>query len=268
MLRLKAVATLIVTLAVLTLVGIVTAQKADKLKKDKQLVSQEELQKKQKQKEDRDTTPIQEGVMTTKQRKHSKLFEVPGAKRLQDLADNGGNVDSSQEVPMRITPHYASLNAYLQGLTCKADAIVVGIVKSKSSQLTEQGTSIFTDYDLSVENVYKDNAAASLQPGTDITVTRFGGAVKLNGKGRVLRATSETERPLKVGDRYVLFLKFIPETGAYSSVAYTGDNSFELKGDSVKQVSNGNLPFGPNTPFNANTFTSEVQSSLSLGCGN
>lgn len=266
--RLKAVATLILALAVLTLAGIVTAQKADKLKKDKRLVSQEELHKQRKQKEDRDATLVDEGVMTPKQRKHSKLFETPGARRLEDLSADGGDVDSSQEVPLRMTPHYAGLGAYLQGLACKTDVVVVGTVKDKSSQLTEQGTAIFTDYELSVENVYKDNASAPLQPGTGITVTRFGGAVKLKGKGRVLRSTSESERPLEVGGRYVLFLKFIPGTGAYSAVAHTGDSSFELKGDSVRQVSRGNLPFGPNTPFSADAFASELQSSLSLGCGN
>ena len=45
----------------------------------------------------------------------------------------------------------------ITNLSCDADAIVVGEVTSKSSQLTEDQDFIFTDYELKVEEVIKNN---------------------------------------------------------------------------------------------------------------
>lgn len=267
MIKRKTLAILVAAVTILAVVGMVTAQKAYKLK-EKRLVSLPELRQQKRDKEANDATPVQQGVMTNKQRKHSKLFEIAGGKRLEDLPSNSsGDINTEQEVPLKITPRYNGLNDYLKGLACKADAVVIGTVKSKESQLTEQGTYIFTDYELSVENVLKNNAAAMIQPDAGITVTRAGGAVRLKGNGRLLTAASNSERPLKVGRSYILFLKFIPDTGAYSAVAYAGDNSFEIADGKVKQVSDSGLPFGMNNTTTQSSFMSEVQVALNMGCG-
>jgi hypothetical protein len=265
MLKRKAIVIVTATLAGLALVSLVIAQKPAKLMKRQQL-SLNQLQQQEKEKESQDATPIQEGVMTKKERKHSKLFEIPGGKRLKDRVANDGDVRTEQEVPFMITPRYATIQDYLQSLACKTDAVIIGTVKSKASQLTEQGTYIFTDYEITVTDVLKNNASSPIQTNADITVVRAGGAVKLKDNGRLLRVDSETERPLKVGDRYILFLKFIPDTGAYSAVGHTGENSFEIDGDKVKQVSHGNLPLGAHSSVDAITLINEIQTALNLDC--
>lgn len=51
---------------------------------------------------------------------------------------------------------------------------VVGEVKSKSSQLTEDQDFIFTDYEIQVEEVIKNNTSDSIAPNTEITVSNPG----------------------------------------------------------------------------------------------
>lgn len=267
MLRRKALAILIASAFVLTIVGLVTAQRTYKLR-EKHLVSQRQLEQQKRDKELEDATPIEKGVMTKKQKAHSKLFEIPGGKQLEDFPPTDtGDVSTQQEVPLRVAPRYSGIKDYLQGLACKSDAVIVGTVRGKESQLTEQGTNIFTDYELAVDSVLKDNATATIRPHNVITVTRAGGTVKLNGNGRLLRAEFNSERPLKVDKTYLLFLKFIPDTGSYSAVAYTGDNSFEMGDGTVKQVSNDVLPLGVNNTTDQTAFMNEVKAAVSTDCG-
>lgn len=216
-----------------------------------------------------EATSVQEGAMTERQRKHSRLFELRGGKRLEEHAPASEDVNFGHEVPFRLTAPFPGTRKYMQDLACESDAVIVGTVRSKTSQLTEGGTNIFTDYELTVEEVMKSNAP--LRVDDDITVTRFGGAVRLNG--RLLRVDADTELPLKVGKRYLLFIKSVPETGAYRSATFTGDksflageNSFLINGNKVSHVSKDKLPFGDNVAVDAATFLGEVRLALKDGC--
>lgn len=119
----------------------------------------------------------------------------------------------------------------MQFAVCNADAILLGSFKSKSSQLNADQSFIFTDYEMAVEEVIKDTPAAPALSGGVVTVTREGGEVRLNGK--VIRARSGDFKPAQVGKRYLLFLRFLPETNSY--LAYT-NGSFQLDGDKVSSL--------------------------------
>ncbi len=176
-----------------------------------------------------EATVIQEGQMTEKQRQHSKLFKHPGRK-LRDLAATRGSdveveVDAGDSIVLPTPPRKTPV---FQSALCNADAVVIGTITNKSSQLTEQGNFVFTDHDITVEEVIKNNAAAAIQQGSTITATRDGGVVEIDN--RILRAKREDfEAPL-VGKRYLLFLRFIPTTGSY--LMY-GNGTFQLEGDKV-----------------------------------
>ena len=129
-----------------------------------------------------DATPIQKGVMTAKQKKHSKIFKgYRDRAKISDLMAQRGDIEIIQPVGNVRTPQSFNLDNYLQELSCKADAVVAGTVKSKASQINEDGTFVFTDYEFTSEEVLKNNAVAPINSSTGITITRTGGAVKLNG---------------------------------------------------------------------------------------
>ena len=145
---------------------------------------------------------------------------------------------------------------------CNADAVVTGTINSKSAQLTEEENFIFTDYQFSVEEVLKNNALAPIEVGSAITSTRDGGAVKLNN--RTLRAKREDFDPPMVGQRYLVFLKFIRETDAY--LMY-GNGVFQLDGSKVIALGSASrevlLNEGSKDSF---SFLAEIRSFVARDC--
>lgn len=183
-----------------------------------------------------DATPIKEGVMSEKQKEHSKIYKDYGTgKKIKDIVAEAGDVKLKRHIgslggdPNQTTP---TLGRFLQDMTCHADAIIVGIVKSKSSQLTERGDFIFTDYGITVREVLKNNNAAYIQPNTDIIFTGPGGKIQING--RIVEAVDDSFEPLKLDENYLLFLKFIPTTGAYKALNSASD--FNLSDDKVRKA--------------------------------
>ena len=188
-----------------------------------------------------EATPIEEGVMTERERVHARLFDSHGtsSERLSDLiARRRHDIGISSTSCFGGDPNAPPFDpsGYVHRLSCGADAIVIGVLKSKSSQLTESGTYIFSDYEVTIEEVFKDNMAAPIQNGNEIIVTRPGGRIRLNGY--TVEATSNTFRPFIMGGRYILFLRLVPESGAYVA---SGDKSFELLGDNIRVC--GEYPF-------------------------
>jgi hypothetical protein len=218
-----------------------------------------------------EATVIQEGVMTARQKKHGKLFKrygaLTGGKNLKDASSQPGDVNLAIEIGDRPLSRTFDLNTYLRDSACKADAIVIGTVNSKASQLTEDGAFTFTEYDVTVQEVLKDNSTSPLAANTNITVTRAGGAVQL--KGRTIRAFDRSERPLETGGRFLLYLQFIPDTGDYKSyISDTGDVSFRLRGDKLSQVSDDARPFGEGRGVDATSFLTQVRSAVYGPCSN
>lgn len=165
-------------------------------------------------------SPVQSGRMTDKQRVHSrrynglglgrKLTEIPSEKKTRN-----GDVDVSivRGPGMPFSSGSEEPNSEIEKAAWKADAIVIGTIKTKASQLSEDETFVFTDYDISVDQVLKDNPVAPVQAASLITVTAPGGKILLDG--RVIQAIDKSLEPFEIGGRYLLFLRFIPETTSY-----------------------------------------------------
>jgi hypothetical protein len=208
-----------------------------------------------------EATEVKEGVLTENQKKNSQRFEIPGQVKLKDRDPESPSTEIGQDVPLRIA-QYSNANEYLNALVCASDAIVQGTIKSKSSQLTELGTNIFTDYELSMENVLKGNVLPG--PNSNITVTREGGTVKLNG--RVLRVANGSQPTLKVNNQYLLFLKLVPETGAYTPVGISGESSFQLEGNKVTQISQEPMPMGSTGTAETSVFLNQIRTAVNAPC--
>jgi hypothetical protein len=168
-------------------------------------------------------------------------------------------------MPQRIRSTSFSLDKYLQTLGCKADLIVIGTVKNKSSLIIEEGTFVFTDYEVTIEESLKNRNDGPVQPNDAINVTRIGGAVKLNG--HTVRAIDNEQPPLEVGGRYLLFLTYVAETDSYTSAFYgIGEDSFLLRGNKLTQVSSLSLPLGGSIATDADTFLAHVRHALNNSC--
>jgi hypothetical protein len=174
---------------------------------------------------------------------HSKLYkQYPGRGDLRTLAEkSSGDVEVVTEIPQKMFQSDAppvQLSDVLRELTNKSDAVLIGVVKDRASFVTAEGTFVFTDYDLAVEQILKNNPARLLQPFDKVSVTRPGGEIQLNGHS--VRAVDRSLAPLTVGGRYLLFLDYVPSTGAYK--AFNSQGSFRIQGSKTAKLTMEQLP--------------------------
>lgn len=212
-----------------------------------------------------DPTVIQDGRMTDRQREHSKLYKGFGSgRKLKDVAvEIRAGVKIKRNTPIQggETVPSPTFSEFLRGLACNADAVVIGVVKEKASQLTEDGDFVFTDYELTIEDILKDNEFAHLVPNINLTLTQPGGKVRL--EGYIIEAEDVLFRPLALGERYALFLKFIPSTRAYQSV--NSLSTYELRDNKIRVQSEEAVRSELNNE-KASSFIEKVRSVADAGC--
>ena len=216
-------------------------------------------------------TRVQVGVMTERQRVHSKLFERYSAGRKLDTPIPerrlGRNTIETGEETVYLEPGIGvtspdipvhSFVDFLKELSCNADAVVIASAKSRISQLTENKEFLFSDYVVTAEEVFKNTSLVHIAPGNDITVTRPGGRVEING--RIINAVDASFKALDVGSRYLLLVKYLPDTGAYTSMR---KGSFLIQDDDLIALTEEGLPGGSG---DTRIFTPEVRNVLASSC--
>jgi hypothetical protein len=175
-------------------------------------------------------TPVEDGVLTDRQKEHSKFYKAWGKPRkIRDAVIKDGGFESFRIV----CGAFLDLPDLITELSEKADAVVIVSFVSKSSQITSDGTDIFTDYDLRTEQILKDASPVAIKPDGTITVTRPGGKVLLFG--RIASVGDSAYESLMPGRRYLLFLSYIPATGAYRAVDHA--SSFDITEVRVRTLS-------------------------------
>ncbi len=193
-----------------------------------------------------DATPAELGVFTERQRFYSKLFsfyQVMSNKKIGELVteSTGGKIGKFFYIGVGEVLSEDTPENYFSKLVKETDAIIGGKAVKKTSQITEDETFIFTDYDVVVTEIYKNHKAASLTPGLTISVIRPGGTVIIGDV--IVEVRDDDFLPLPVNqENLVLFLNFIPETGAYQSKL--GAGSFELGGEAVQPLTKAHFPPG------------------------
>lgn len=175
-----------------------------------------------------EASTIQAGVMTEKQEQHSKLYnQYDSGRKLQDLLNlEDDDIHIRRSLPFRFgSPDQTRSDVdEIKRITCAADAIVVATVKQSASQITASQRFVFTDYGLLVQEVLRNNTPEIIHRESEISVTRPGGAVLVDG--RRITAIDESFLPLRRGNQYLLFLRYLPETESFASIE-TGE-SYEL----------------------------------------
>ena len=121
----------------------------------------------------------------------------------------------------------------LRDRSCDVDAVIIGVVRSQTSRLTEDETFIYTVNEIEVTTVLKDNVAQSIKAGDHISVLRTGGTVEING--RKVTAVYVASLGLEMDRTYLLFMMFIPEKGVYVADSM----SHELRNDKIVSLRRG-----------------------------
>ena len=179
-------------------------------------------------------TPVIEDELTPQQKEHSKLYERHQRKeKIRDVLIKQNELRSFTISCFAFS--LEPLPPLVVELSEKADAVVIVTFVSKSSQITTNGTYVFTDYELRIEEALKDSRTGTLKPETTITVTRPGGKVLLFGK--IASFSSSAFKPLEPGRRYLLFLSYLPSTGAYQAV--DANSSFDITDTMVESLNEG-----------------------------
>lgn len=114
---------------------------------------------------------------------------------------------------------------WLATKAANADLVVLATPLKRYSALTADHSFIFSDYEMRVEQVFKDHTA-QLSPGSSIVVARAGGVTTVNGHN--VRAIDPEFHLFHIGEPYLLFLYQIPGTGTFKAFA---DNSFLISGN-------------------------------------
>lgn len=228
------------------------------------------------QKEHRDEpTVVQKGQVTEKGREYSKeykkLYSYRNGRKLSELSELGRRRGYAQEagisiglplIPTTGDSPAATTSEFLKSLSCAADVVVVGVVKSKAAHLTEDETFVYTQYDFSVEDILKNNPAARIEVNNSIEFTRPGGLVKLDHQ--VIRVEDKSYPQLETKKKYLLFLKFIPSTNGYIVSDAQGD--FMLDDNSFKTLSPLGVPEGIEGKNDPQALLHKVRGSIAPDC--
>ena len=202
---------------------------------------------------------------TWQQKEHGKLFRSYRGPGKLTQAEPGKDISVlvGGEAPVRpYGPNYTRPSAHLSRISCSSDAIVIGTLTDQVSALTEYENFIFTDATFIVESILKNNDRQTIRQGAEIVVTRPGGQLRM--QGRWIRAEDNNFQRFQLRRRYVLYLRFIPATGAYQAFA---DRSFELGPQNFRRLTKFPLWNESAFPVSAlDSFLSEVRFALTLTC--
>lgn len=107
-----------------------------------------------------------------------------------------------------------------------SSAIILGEVKDAKAYLSEDGTTVYSEFAVSIQSVLKNNTLKDLYINGSLDVERYGGRVRLPSGKIVVAAIDHQDMP-GIGRKYVLFL-----TGGKDE-AFTILTGYELRGGKV-----------------------------------
>jgi hypothetical protein len=121
-------------------------------------------------------------------------------------------------------------------LTCISSLAVVATARSGISHMTSDKTFLYTDWTFAVDEVLKNSAKSPVNVDQLITVARPGGNLQI--QGRRVYAIDKNFSDFQSGKSYLLYLEYIPDTGAFRAIQ---DNSFAIVGTKVEHLTSNAL---------------------------
>ncbi|HKF49286.1 MAG TPA: hypothetical protein VKB38_18140 [Terracidiphilus sp.] len=182
------------------------------------------------------------------QKVHSQLFPsfqletIPEtlAKTSGDLTlTNAGDLERSAPGRDLNEPPYPP--PALVDLACYADAVVVAAPVAGVSHLTSDKGTIYSDWTVHVEEVLRDTPKAPIGGSETITVVRAGGKLVIDGRTVTVKAVDFPA--FQPGGKYLFFLTYIPQTGAFRVRTQWSFNLVLDKESSKKPHPYGDSPY-------------------------
>jgi hypothetical protein len=163
----------------------------------------------------RDRTSPLLRAMTATQRAHSKLNGTykSNARLLDEVVS--AVIDLAPALSENPLPQTA--DEALATEVCDVDAAFIGVVDGVTPNPTEDGTFLFTDYDVRVLDVLKSPAQGHMTPPHRVIVTRPGGALLVEKE--LVRASINTLPLLTMSQRYLFLASYLPQTQTYSAAS-------------------------------------------------
>lgn len=121
-------------------------------------------------------------------------------------------------------------------LTCISSLAVIATARNGISHMTADKTFLYTDWTFAVDEVLKNNSRSPVNADQLITVARPGGS--LLTQGRRVYAIDKNFSDFQSGKSYLLYLEYIPDTGAFRA---TQDNSFAIVGTKIEHLTSNAL---------------------------
>jgi hypothetical protein len=132
-----------------------------------------------------------------------------------------------------------------------SDVVVLGEVLDAQAHLSEDKSNVFSEFTVQINKVLKSNGTL----GGQITVERIGGYVRYPDGRKLLYFVGSARMP-RVGARYVLFLKSVPQTENFSIL--TG---YELGAEGVSPL-DWSGQFETYRGYSESSFFTELSSAL------
>lgn len=126
--------------------------------------------------------------------------------------------------------------------------------------MVHESTTVFSDVTVRVAEVLASRSGSRVTGGSEITVTRPGGKVRLDGVD--YSATHLSFPPLKVGTQYILFLTYIQQSDSFKTK--DPDAAFAITDEgNIAATNPGGLPF--DEAVNSNTL-SQITRNVAAVC--
>ena len=179
-----------------------------------------------------DNAGAQAGLTPAMQQRHTVHSQqvhggIPGQIPNRMATESGDiHLDNLQGSPYRIMSD--DPRNTLANLSCESDLVVVGKFGKATSYPTEDQGYIYSDLDFTVEEVVKNNQSAPVAAGQNLTITRPGGLLTING--RHVYALRDNFPLFHPGQEALLYLRSLQSVGTYSLPYPTG---FLLSGENA-----------------------------------
>lgn len=108
-----------------------------------------------------------------------------------------------------------------------SDVVIAGEVLEGKAFLSEDKTSVFSEFTIKVNRILKNSTSETINAGDSISISRGGGAVRFPS-GKVIRNLFDGKPMPEIGGEYVMFLKYDAEAKDYPMI--TG---YQFKDDRV-----------------------------------
>jgi hypothetical protein len=115
---------------------------------------------------------------------------------------NSPNTEPGEDAVMTITDYAGPLDPFP---VARSSAVVIGTVLSGKAFVSKDRTYVYSDYQVRVDRVLKQDASASLAVGEQIVVSRGGGTIRFPS-GHIRNYLNNGEGFPAIGSQYLFFL--------------------------------------------------------------